>query len=86
MNDELLDRDRAIQALKHQIHHERVVTTETIQKKAQEFDLASEDVRTQNDELRKLNEDLKKENEAHFASKIEINEKISELEHVKIES
>ena len=48
--------------------------------------METEDVRTQNDNLRKLNEDLKKENETIYGQKLELDEKISALEQVKIES
>ena len=48
--------------------------------------MITEDVRFQNDNLRKLNEDLKRETDTHFSRKLELDEKISELEQVKIES
>ena len=48
--------------------------------------METEDVRIQNDNLRTLNEDLKKENETIYGQKLELDEKISALEQVKIES
>ena len=48
--------------------------------------METEDVRVQNDNLRTLNEDLKKENETIYGQKLELDEKISALEQVKIES
>ena len=80
----MMIRDRAIQALKQQIHHERIMSTDSVEKKIKEFDVMTEDVKLQNDNLRQLNEDLKLENETHFSRKIELDEKISELEQVKI--
>ena len=48
--------------------------------------METEDVRIQNDNLRTLNEDLKKENETIYGQKLDLDEKISALEQVKIES
>ena len=48
--------------------------------------METEDVRVQNDNLRTLNEDLKKENETIYGQKLDLDEKISALEQVKIES
>ena len=36
--------------------------------------------------MRKLNDDLKRENEAHFTKKLELDEKISELEQAKMDA
>ena len=64
MEEEILKRDRAIQALRHQILLERQSVEERFDEKLQTNQRLIEDARIKFDNLMKLNEDLRKENEA----------------------
>ena len=44
-----------------------------------------QDQRMQIENLQQLNEDIRKENEAHTVIKLELDEKISELEQIKLD-
>ena len=64
MEEDILKRDRAIQALRHQILLERQSVEERFDEKLQTNQRLIEDARVKFDNLMKLNEDLRKENEA----------------------